>query len=98
MRKVDVEISVCALAILTALVVHSPRELSNEDLLRAVPVGDPSLGVKDVAEWFDRLQELLTRQMVIRVEGPNCFLYRTTELGLRVVYGYMPAAHMGFSG
>ena len=71
----------CAFAILAAI-VDGCGDLSSLDLHERVPVGD-------VGAWYRSLQLLLDEGLAIRVEGPQGYLYRATEIGRWMVYAHI---------
>jgi hypothetical protein len=76
-------LSACAHFILATIV---GRELDIEQLREEVAFNAPQLGVETPDNWLDELQALLHRDLVIRINGRDRFLYRATKVGV-VVFG-----------
>jgi hypothetical protein len=88
------ELSICQLAMLTAIFTADEHVLDTDQLLERVPYSEPSLGATDVSAWFDELQALFDRELVLREAAPHGYVYRATTQAAAIVYGYTARALM----
>ena len=90
----DSQLSICASAMLAAIV--SNDILGTDQLLSIVSYREPSIGCDgDVSRWFEELQVLLDRGLIVGEPAPHAYQYRPTVAGAWKVYALIRLTRVG---